>query len=61
MKPSDIKQLQAGDKIYWEDPEGFRSQKLTIKKIKVRSYNDIIVETEEGHTLYCPASQIKRM
>lgn len=61
MKPSDIKQLQAGDKIYWSDPEEFRSQKLTIKKIKVVSYDNIVIETQEGHTLQCPASQIKRV
>lgn len=60
MKPSDIKELKLGDKIYWEDPEGFRSRILTVNKVKVKSYNDIVVHSKEGDVLYCTASQIEK-
>lgn len=60
MKPSDIKQLQYGDKIFWEDPEELRSKTLTIKKVKVNSYNDIVIHTQEGDVFRCGASQIKK-
>ena len=61
MKPSDIKQLQLGDKLFWEDPEELRSRIITVKKVKVNSYDQIVIETQEGDTLYCPASQIRRV
>lgn len=60
MKPSDIKQLQHGDKVYWEDPEGFRSRTLTIKKVRVNSYNNIVIHSQEGDVLYCTANQIEK-
>lgn len=60
MKPSDIKQLQRGDKIYWDDPEELRSRTLTVKKVSVKSYNDIVIHSQEGDVLYCTAAQIKR-
>jgi len=60
MKPSDIKELQHGDRVYWTDPEEFRSRTLTIKKVKVNSYKDIVIHSQEGDVLYCTADQIEK-
>jgi hypothetical protein len=61
MKPSDIKELQHGDKIFWEDPENLRSRILTVKKVRVKSYNDIVIHSQEGDVLYCTSSQIRKV
>jgi hypothetical protein len=61
MKPSDIKQLQYGDKIHWEDPEELRSRTVVVKKAKVNSYDNITIETTTGDILHCPAKQIKKV
>ena len=61
MKPSDIKQLQYGDKIFWEDPEELRSRIVVVKKAKVNSYDNITIEAMNGDILHCPAKQIRKI
>ena len=59
MKPSDIKQLQYGDKVFWEDPDELRSQIITVKKAVVDAYNKIKIESTNGDVFVCEASQIR--
>lgn len=59
MKPSEIKQLQVGDKVWWNDPEGLCSRLYTIKRVR---FLDMVVTIEEpnGSVLECPASELAK-
>ena len=61
MKPSDIKQLQYGDKVFWEDPEELLSRIVEVKKATVDSYNSVTIEIIGGGTIKCSASQLSKV
>lgn len=60
MKPSEIRQLQNGDKIWWEDPdEGIGSRWYTVRRAGVKGLIATIEDTK-GMKFQFPVQQISR-
>jgi hypothetical protein len=60
MKIADVKKLQPGDEVFWNDPDdGKCSRHYTISKIEVRqTVQTVIIEDVDGDTLECFASEL---
>lgn len=60
MKPSEIRKLQPGDRIWWEDPdEGIGSRHYTVKRANTKGLR-ATVECMDGTVLKCPVQEIQR-
>lgn len=59
MKPSEIKQLQIGDKVWWNDPEGLCSRFYTVKRVKFHE-RVVTIEEADGSVLECPADELTK-
>lgn len=59
MKITDVKNLKAGDKVYYNDPDdGIRSGVVTIKTISIVRDRWITIENENGFKIECIPSEI---
>lgn len=60
MKPSELRNLQPGDRIWWEDPdEGIGSRFYTVRRAGTKGLSATI-ECMDGTVLRCPVQQIVR-
>lgn len=59
MKITDVKNLKAGDRVYWNDPDdGICSGVVKIKNITIKNDKWIDIETEGGREIECIPSEI---
>ena len=62
MKLNDIRQLKAGDEVFWNDPDdGACSRIYVIKTIWFFGHNQIRIEDEDGCVLECPSSELVKI
>lgn len=59
MKPSEIKKLQRGDKVWWSDPEDLCSRFYTVRRAGLRGLLATI-EDMNGFRIECPVQQLSR-
>ena len=61
MKIQDIKKLNRGDKVFWNDPdEGACSRIYDIKTVKIFNPNLVEIEDKNGDVLECPPSELAK-
>lgn len=60
MKPSEVKNLQRGDKVWWQDPdEGIGSRWYTVRRAGTKGLIAVI-EDERGVRVELPVQQLSR-
>lgn len=57
MKPSEIKKLKCGDKVWWIDPDELCSRFYTIKRLKITN-GTVLIQEPDGSVLQCPTYEL---
>lgn len=60
MKPSEIKKLNVGDVVWWNDPDELCSRNYTVKRIKF-AHGFVTIEEPDGSVLECPAYELSKI
>lgn len=57
MKPSEIKKLEFGSKVWWSDPDELCSRYYTVKRAKFLN-GTVVIEEPDGSVLECPIYEL---